>query len=370
MKIILLFFMISLNIFCVENELDEIAKFISGIEVSSENLKKQFESKEFQDFSFYMEKSWKEVYEKRLNFMKDWRDSEISDAVKTTETLFYPFSGPDFLNAFIFFPNAKTYILFGLEPIGNLPNISEFKEKSIKHYLNNLKVSISDVFGKSYFLTNNMKDQFSDSVIDGTIPIIAFFLASTKHSIISMDLLSFSKEQVLISTPYELKKKDSVKNKNSKNNYIGIKFVVKDEFSNEKSVYYFSQDIGDYVFKTNSPLYKFFNNFENFTTYLKSASYLLHYGARKNIRDLLISKSKYILQDDTGIPYRYFKDNWTVKFYGTYQRPVNPFKSELLFQQDLKEYYEKNKKTISELPFNLGYHPGKNKNSLMFFTKK
>jgi hypothetical protein len=35
--------------------------------------------------------------------------------------MFYMFSGPDFLYAQTFFPNADTYILCGIEPIGAIP---------------------------------------------------------------------------------------------------------------------------------------------------------------------------------------------------------------------------------------------------------
>ena len=35
--------------------------------------------------------------------------------------MFYMFSGPDFLYANAFFPNASTYILCGIEPVGPVP---------------------------------------------------------------------------------------------------------------------------------------------------------------------------------------------------------------------------------------------------------
>jgi len=40
--------------------------------------------------------------------------------VHFADTMYYMFSGPDFLYAYTFFPNANTYILAGLEPVGQV----------------------------------------------------------------------------------------------------------------------------------------------------------------------------------------------------------------------------------------------------------
>ena len=38
--------------------------------------------------------------------------------------MLYMFGGPDFLYATSFFPNASTYVLAGLEPIGDVPSLT------------------------------------------------------------------------------------------------------------------------------------------------------------------------------------------------------------------------------------------------------
>jgi hypothetical protein len=40
------------------------------------------------------------------------------------DTMLYMFSGPDFLYATSFFPNASTYVLAGLEPVGAIPELT------------------------------------------------------------------------------------------------------------------------------------------------------------------------------------------------------------------------------------------------------
>ena len=40
------------------------------------------------------------------------------------DTMLYMFSGPDFLYATSFFPSASTYVLSGLEPVGDVPQLT------------------------------------------------------------------------------------------------------------------------------------------------------------------------------------------------------------------------------------------------------
>ena len=47
------------------------------------------------------------------------------------DTMLYMFSGPDFLYATSFFPNASTYVLAGLEPVGMIPNLTRLDRKSV-----------------------------------------------------------------------------------------------------------------------------------------------------------------------------------------------------------------------------------------------
>ncbi len=44
--------------------------------------------------------------------------------------MYYMFAGPDFLYANIFFPYANTYILAGLEPVGQVPDLLRVAARS------------------------------------------------------------------------------------------------------------------------------------------------------------------------------------------------------------------------------------------------
>ena len=75
------------------------------------------------------------------------------------DTMLYMFSGPDFLYATSFFPNASTYVLAGLEPVGDVPQLTALKRPFLEYTLQNIESSIGTLMNYSFFITHNMKTQ-------------------------------------------------------------------------------------------------------------------------------------------------------------------------------------------------------------------
>ena len=69
------------------------------------------------------------------------------------DTMLYMFSGPDFLYATSFFPNASTYVLAGLEPVGGVPDLTSLSPSVINGELRNLEISTGSLFNFSFFIT-------------------------------------------------------------------------------------------------------------------------------------------------------------------------------------------------------------------------
>ena len=106
------------------------------------------------------------------------------------DTMLYMFSGPDFLYATSFFPNASTYVLAGLEPVGAVPDLTSLSPLVIYGELRNLEISTGSLFNFSFFITQNMKSQLRNGPIYGTLPVLYVFLARTGKTIHEVDLLS------------------------------------------------------------------------------------------------------------------------------------------------------------------------------------
>jgi hypothetical protein len=117
-------------------------------------------------------------------------------------------------------------------------------------------------------------------------------------------------------------------------------------------------------------LVQYFKNIDIKSTYLKSASYLMHrHESFSIIRDLILEESEFLLQDDSGIPVKYFDQNkWDLTFYGNYSFPISLFAER--HQEDLKEIYLKKEQKVKPLPFGIGYQYVKGTSNLMLARKK
>jgi hypothetical protein len=309
-----------------------------------------------------MDSSWADLEKKRLKPMRDWAVSEISEADKNTKILFYPFGGPDFLTAYLLFPNAETYVLLGLEFVGKLPSFEAQTAQHVEAYLENVKWSLSDFFQKSYFITRDMNDSLQDNKVDGILPLVCLFLKKADASIVEIKRLEFDEQGQLQEGPYETAKKKFRRP-------YGFRLAFMTNASSEpKNIYYFSCDLADERLTKESKLHAWLEKMGRVTTYIKSASYLPHYRTFTNIRNIILAQSVYILEDDTGVPYRYFPEkDWEVQLYGQYAKPVKDFTG--VEQPDLKAAY-KDQTRVKKLPFHLGYHWGSNLDAILYVKRK
>jgi hypothetical protein len=93
-------------------------------------------------------------------------------------------------------------------------------------------------------------------------------------------------------------------------------------------------------------------------------SYLLHDPQFSKTRDMLLGTADVVVQDDTGIPYRFISHTpWHVKLYGRYHRPIRPLSYG--YQKDLEAAYGLQQEP-APLPFPFGYHWRGHKSGLIF----
>ena len=67
-----------------------------------------------------------QVENRQLARIRTWSRMKITTP---SPVLFYMFSGPDFLYANAFFPNASTYVMSGLEPTGPIPDLTKLSRE-------------------------------------------------------------------------------------------------------------------------------------------------------------------------------------------------------------------------------------------------
>jgi hypothetical protein len=86
------------------------------------------------------------------------------------------------------------------------------------------------------------------------------------------------------------------------------------------------------------------------------------------VRNMVLDQSSALLQDDTGVPYKFFdKSKWTLTFYGKYSKPISDFNYG--FQKDLDAVF-KQPGVARDLPVSFGYHWREGTSSVMLAVRK
>jgi hypothetical protein len=276
---------------------------------------------EWQSYANAMDSAWQRLDIGRLAKIRSWAGGALGGVSRPT--VFYPFSGPDFTYVFTYFPGATTYVLCGLEPVGALPSAAQIRNPRVT--LAVLRQSLSTLLSAGYFVTKSMRVELNAGEAQGTLPLLYIQLARGGCRI----------------TDVEVGK-----------NRARIGFTAPGG-TRRRTLYYFSSDLSNGPLGGNGSFTGFVRGFAPVTTYVKSASYLMHIGDFSRVRDLIFGVSGSIVQDDSGIPLRYFDTRrWQLRFYGNYTPPLNIFKEH--YQPDLAAAYG-SLRARSPLDFGVGY---------------
>ncbi len=337
-----------------------MAQLLAGMPISAGGWelvgKESVVKKHYAEF----EKGWKNLTDKRLDKMRLWQKQELAEWRTNTYNLFYPFSGPDFLNAFELFPNADNYVLFGLEQVGSLPTREQMKGWYLDSYLTGVRQGLSEIFSRNYFITSRMSGALNAQV-KGVLPIMAVFLARTGNEILNIQKVYLQKDGRTLDRPLTDSKE---------NLFAGVHIIFKN-LSREitQHIYYFGTDVSDAPLTYRTELLKFIKDMPQKVTLVKSASYLLHTESFTTIRKLITEESIAVLQDDTGVPYKYFlPTTWDLQLYGKYAKPIADFNYG--YQPDLQAKFTKDAAQVKAINFTFGYHWWTDNSSILYFKRK
>ena len=253
------------------------------------------------------------VEEHQLKHIRAWAHAKLT---APSPVLFYFFSGPDFLYANAFFPDATTYVMAGLEPPGPIPDVVDMPRGAVGSALHALAGSLGSLMSNSFFITKEMRHQFAATRLSGTLPVLYAFLARSGKTIRDVSLIRLTQDGTV-----EADDAPGV----SAHAAHGAKIVFADENGREHTLYYFGTNIANDGFRQ-SGLARFCERLGSGDAFVKSASYLLHGGGFSDVRNFLLTHARTLLQDDTGVPLAYFdQSRWQLHPYGHYAGPISIF---------------------------------------------
>lgn len=340
-------------VFAVDAVADATAKFLAGLPVRDTPLENYVNVAGWTTHATDLDKAWRQLDQRQLSKVAAWAPQTLGDAYQDQGPMYYMFSGPDFLYAHAFFPNASTYILCGVEPVGPIPDVTKVAPPALASALANLRKSLDSVLSFSFFITKNMKVDLRQQQLSGTLPVLYVFLARAGCTIESVESVALDKTGAFVPE--------------GKGTTPGVKIVFTSGGGRSQTLYYFTTDLANWAIKANPNFMKFCEQQGNGVSLLKAASYLMHSDNFSQVRDFLLTHSKMIVQEDSGIPYRDFaKNKWEIRFYGHYIGPINRFLKN--GQLDLQK--DANASHPAPLPFSFGYQWKPSQSAIMVATPK
>ena len=299
---------------------DDLAKFVAGLPVKDADLAAREKDAWWTKYSAELDKKWANMDQRQLEHVRSWARGN-SDVARVSGTVYYMFSGPDFLYARTFFPNASTYILCGTEPVGSVPDITKMPPNYVSSDLGNVRQSLDTMLTTHYFITKEMRVDLTRGTISGTLPLLYVFLEKSGCTI---NAVNFSGPSVQID--------------------------FRSPSGKSQTLYYFKTDLSNGG--GNSSFLAFCKRHAPAASLIKSASYLMQTEGFSTIRNFILANSSLIIQDDSGIPFRAFDQRrWNVKLFGVYDGVLPLFHE--YYQSDLANAYQKTKG--GDLGFAFGY---------------
>jgi hypothetical protein len=330
---------------------DDTAKFLAGMMPSAESpLIPLTREPAWQRHARFFDNAFGQLEQRQLSRIRAWSESHLA---APKPTMFYMFSGPDFLYANAFYPKATTYVLSALEPTGQVPDLTRLPRGGVSAALYNVERSLGSVLSFSFFITKQMKTDLSAGQISGTLPILYVFLARSGKTIRSVTPVALDDQG-----------KAYYANENPGPNAVrGARIVFAGSDGVEKTLYYFSTDLSNSGARSSGFL-KFCSTLGPGNSLLKSASYLLHSGNFTTVRDYILANSATVIQDDSGVPLTYYnRKQWRFFPFGRYLGPIGEFPGR--YQESYADLFRR----AEPINFGIGYRWRTNESNLLLSVK-
>jgi len=318
-------------------QLQDIALLLIGKEPATglpsairDNLKWKIYTKE-------VENNWAEYTNKIGEPMVEWAKQNVGIS---TETVFYPFSGPDFTTVYQLFPEAKRYVMVAMQHAGRPMDLGGYSPLITDQSLEQL-TSAWQLYGThGFFVTSYLERYYyaSQGKI-GASTFLAIFLKLQGFEIERVTPIRVGKNGEVEELPQNMTLWNSVRFNATKNGRPIILDYLRIDLSNEGL-----QAIPDN--------FKFVQQMSSNPTLFKAASHLPQNTNFNMIARAVMEHSPFVIQDETGINYTALSKNFNTALYGKFTIAHHAF---LSYHGDLVQAYAQ-RQDVQPLNFRVGYY--------------
>ena len=330
--------------------LNDTARFLAGMPLSAVSpLMPLTNDPSWQRHARFFDAAFGQLERGQLARIRTWATANLA---APKPTMFYMFSGPDFLYADAFYSKATTYVLSALEPVGAVPDLTKLPRGGVGPSLYYVERSLSSILTFSFFITKMMRTDLRAGQLSGTLPLLYVFLARAGKTIRNVSPIALDdRGAVLAPTAAPRGATQGVR----------ISFAGSDGV--ERTLYYFSTDLSNGGVRSSGFL-QFCQTLAPGNSLIKSASYLLHSGNFSVVRNFLLTNSATMIQDDSGVPLaNYDPKRWRLFAFGRYMGPIDKFPR--MYQPGYAELF----RNSQPMDFGIGYRWRPNESNLLLAIK-
>ncbi|MDP1881933.1 MAG: hypothetical protein Q8K88_03530, partial [Bradyrhizobium sp.] len=127
---------------------NDTARFLAGMAPSADSpLTPLTSDPSWQRHARFFDNAFGQLEQRQLSKIRSWTEANLA---APRPTMFYMFSGPDFLYADAFYSKASTYVLSALEPVGSVPDLTRLSPGGIRSALYNVERSLGSILSFSF----------------------------------------------------------------------------------------------------------------------------------------------------------------------------------------------------------------------------
>jgi hypothetical protein len=295
-----------------------------------DNLKWKIYTKEVQN-------NWAEYTQKIGVPMENWAKQHINNSA---DTIFYPFSGPDFTTVHQLFPEAKRYVMVAMQHAGRPMDLGGYSPLITDQSLEQL-ISAWQLYGTHGFFVTSYLDRYfyaSQGKI-GASTFIAIFLKLQGFDIERATPIRVGAQGEVEELSQDTPVWNSVRFNATKTG----KPIVLD---------YLRMDLSNEGLQAAPQNIKFVQDMSVNPTLFKAASHLPQNANFNIIARAVMERAPLIVQDETGIIYTPLSQQFDTTLFGKFTIPHHAF---LGYQADLIRAYAQ-RTDIQPLSFRVGYY--------------
>jgi hypothetical protein len=284
------------------------ARILAGRDIASLG---QISSPVLQSHAQFVSQSWAE-YERRIGApLRAWSDAEI-DPLKGAETVFYPFSGPDFPTVNLVYPEAARYVLVANQYANAPLEIDRLEPAKLRLYLDLFARRWAFYSSVGFFRTDHLDAEAARAGLRvGITDLLMGFAARLGHDVVAVEPIRLRADGADVE-PHPGPRSDPA-------TWHSVRLVLK-QGRRTRLLDYVRIDLSDGSLTRSPPARQFIERAAANPTLFKAASHLPQRPHFSILREAVLARAPSIWQDETGIDYALLSGAFDVTLYGHYQR--------------------------------------------------